>query len=65
MKQDNNDFRTDNLCHFGDSSNYAAEGEGFFEMLQRKAKEEKERQTKELIRRRSKEIADRLLKGYL
>ena len=39
IKQDNNAFRTDHLCHFGDSSNSASEGEGVPEMLQRMSKE--------------------------
>ena len=41
MKQDNNDYRTDNNMQFGDSSNYAKEGEGVPEMLQRRAREDK------------------------
>jgi len=40
MKQTNNAFRTDHLCHFGDSSNeFIGTEEGIPEMLQRMSKE--------------------------
>lgn len=62
MKQDNNAYRTDNLCHFGDSSNHAKEGEGVPEQMQRLRKEQ---QAKEFAKMRAKEISQKLLKGIL
>ena len=56
MKQDDNAYRADFLCHFGDSSNYAADGEGIPEMLQRKAKEQKEEEA---------ELSKKLLEGKI
>ena len=44
MNQDGNAFRKDFICHFEDSSNYAPEGEGWFEMLQRLTNEARRRE---------------------
>lgn len=42
MKIDSNQYRTDNLMHFEDSSNYALEGYGVPELLQLLNKPQKE-----------------------
>jgi hypothetical protein len=57
--EQSNAFRTDNLMAFADSSNYAKEGEGIPEMLQRKAKEQRE------LEEKKKQISKKILEGGL